>query len=126
VIDDEVAIVSLLCRSLERAGIAADAAHSGRAALERLRSSEYDVVICDLRMPDISGQQLFAHLMAERPALTRKIIFLTGDTTSDGTEDFLRQTGCRYVAKPFELRDIIALVDALLAETFGETRTVPD
>jgi two-component system NtrC family sensor kinase len=126
VIDDEVTIVTLLCRSLERAGIAADPAHSGRVALERLRSSRYDVVICDLRMPDVSGQQLFEHLAAEMPAMTRRILFLTGDTTSDGTEDFLRQTGCRYVAKPFELRDIIALIDALLAETFGEARTVPD
>ncbi|HWQ12736.1 MAG TPA: response regulator [Roseiflexaceae bacterium] len=123
VVDDEMVITSMLCRSLERAGLHAGAAHSGREALERLRSGEYDVVICDLRMPDVSGRELFAQLQAELPAVTRRMIFLTGDTASGDTEDFLRRSGCRYIAKPFELREIIALVDTVLAETFGNERT---
>lgn len=119
VIDDEASIAAMLCRVLSRAGISVEAAHSGRSALERLVAGEYDVVVCDLRMPDVSGQQLYEQVSASLPHIARRMIFLTGDIGSDASFAFLRSTGCRYIAKPFELRDVIVAVDALLAESEG-------
>lgn len=119
VVDDEIPIVTLLRRVLERAGLAVETATSGRAALELLRSCHFDAVICDLRMPDVSGQQLYAYVRAATPDLAQRMIFLTGDASSDDAASFLDCTGSRFITKPFELRQILESVGEVLGRPAG-------
>lgn len=115
VVDDEIPIATMLRRALERAGITAETAHSGREALERLQGARFEAVVCDLRMPDVSGQQLHAALSHSAPEMARRMLFLTGDVSSEDVVTFLERSGCRYVAKPFELRQVIGIVSEMLA-----------
>jgi len=124
VIDDEATVASVMQRALERAGMEVDVVHRARDGLERLRGARYDAVLCDLRLPDLSGQQFFAQLQETMPHIVRRLIFLSGDVGNDVTTDFLSRSGCRYITKPFELTQLVGVVTELLASTAeGQTKT---
>jgi CheY-like chemotaxis protein len=92
---------------------------SGRAAKERLTSdSGYDVILCDLEMPDISGSDLFAWLEAERPQLARRVVFMTGGAFTRSARDFLRRTERPVLNKPFSRGQL----ESVLATLPGDSR----
>ena len=117
VIDDEAPIRNALRRFFERRGWhvdeAADGAH-GLAALMRADNAAFDVMICDLKMPGISGMELYSTLSAMRPELLGRLIFATGDVASPDAAAFLQRTRCPVLEKPYEL--------SLLAETVDRVR----
>jgi CheY-like chemotaxis protein len=87
----------------------------GRAALAHLEGgAHFDVLLSDLMMPDISGVDLFRALVGERPALARRIIFMTGGTFTDGMGAFLRELGAEPLLKPFSRDEVLRRVGAQL------------
>ena len=80
VIDDEPSIVHALRRLLQRDGYVVETAGNGRYALAALQAKRYDVILCDLHMPDVDGPAFYAILVRQYPALRHRVIFLTGDT----------------------------------------------
>jgi len=103
VIDDEQNILDLLYDFLRKKGHQVDTANSGQEALRKLKIGTYDLIICDLKMPKLSGQQLYGEIKRIKPELLSKIIFITGDTVSPQTESFMKLTGKRVITKPFDL-----------------------
>ena len=90
-----------------------DLAESGEEALVKLRDSTYDIVITDLKMPGMSGQQLFERIKESDPQLARQVLFMTGDTLSPDTHEFVSGIKNRSLSKPFrweELREALAKV----------------
>jgi PAS domain S-box-containing protein len=78
---------------------------SGRAALEHLLAGDgYDLVFCDLMMPDVSGMQVFETLRAARPGLERRIVFMTGGVFDPAVAEFLSSVPNDCVDKPFDVR----------------------
>jgi len=75
---------------------------SGREALARMREDAFDAVIVDMRMPDVSGEQLFGELKARDPSYVERVIFTTGQLVDDSVRTFLASTGRPCVPKPFE------------------------
>ena len=73
-------------------------------------SDSFDVILLDMRMPDISGQQIYERWKLERPELTPRVIFLTGDIVSTDLQEFLKSTGRPYLPKPFEFEAILRLL----------------
>jgi two-component system NtrC family sensor kinase len=67
-------------------------------------------VVSDLRMPGMSGQELYEHLAAERPEQARRLVFSTGDTLSPQTRTFLESAPHRCLSKPFAIDELRALV----------------
>ena len=114
VVDDEPEIVDLLRALLERAGYEVSSAESGAVALELLEMARFDAVISDLRMPDLDGAGLWRALQTRWPALTRRLLFVTGDTLSPGARSFLDETGCPHLDKPFGKAELLGAVEALL------------
>jgi PAS domain S-box-containing protein len=108
VIDDEPEIGELLAEFLERDGHRVELACSGREALGRLagRGDEVDLIISDLRMPDMDGPALFRELANTRPELLPRIVFLTGDTLAADIQWFLAETGVPVIEKPFDPRGV--------------------
>lgn len=108
IIDDEQSIRSALRRYFERRGWVVEEATDGADALVKLERADatsiFDVVLCDLKMPGISGQELYTRLLGERPALAHKFILATGDAGSPDVIDFLSTVGVPVLEKPFELR----------------------
>src|SRR5215813_14985990 len=91
VIDDEPSVVSVLARLLQRDGYRVETARNGRDALVALQGQRYDVILCDLRMPELDGRALYAHLRYRAPTLCRRVIFLTGDSRAPDHQAFLAQ-----------------------------------
>jgi DNA-binding NtrC family response regulator len=116
-VDDEDAIRSALRRLFARRGWIVHEAADGERALECLLGGEdpvpYDAVISDMRMPRLTGEQVHDALQAARPQLLARCIFSTGDVSAPEAASFLERTRCRVLEKPFELAQLVALVEAL-------------
>ena len=113
-VEDERALAAAVGEALTDAGLNVDHAGDGEEALARVRQKTYDVVICDLKMPRVNGMMLYRAIAAATPALARRVIFVTGDVAGTDAERFLEESGCRWLAKPFRLADLLRAVrDAL-------------
>jgi len=64
-------------------------------------SPDYDAIVCDLMMPQMSGMELHAWLQQTVPALAERVIFITGGTFTPGATDYLAQVGNARLEKPF-------------------------
>ena len=102
VVDDEASVRVSLQRYLAGKGHDVETTPSGEDALARLKASQYDAVIVDMRMPDLSGEQLFERLRSNDPAHAERVIFTTGDLVNEQMRRFLDGTGRPCVPKPFE------------------------
>ena len=115
VVEDERALASAMGEALQDAGLKVDIAGDGEDALARIRKSSYDAVICDLKMPRVSGMVIYRAIAAATPSLARRVIFVTGDVAATDAERFLAESGCRWLVKPFRIGDLLRAVRDTLA-----------
>ena len=115
VVEDEAALGAAVAESLSDAGFAVDRAGDGEEALKRVKGRVYDLIICDLKMPRVDGMAFYRMLEREHPDAARRILFVTGDVAGTDAEQFLEETGCRWLAKPFRLSDLLRAVRETLA-----------
>ena len=108
VVDDEPHIQHYMRATLERWGHTVEVASDGTYALERALAGTFDVIICDLRMPHLSGREMYTKLARQDPRVAERIIFATGDTVRGDTLQFLEQLGRPYLRKPFTLAELRA------------------
>jgi len=116
VVDDEASIQRLLGSILELDGHQVETARNGREALERIGRHRYDVIITDIKMPDMDGRELFQRLLNLDPALAHRTIFITGDTVSPDTRTFLQRVNNPCLTKPFRVREVRDTISQILAE----------
>ena len=115
VIDDEAGIRDTVTRLL-RGDHDVIAAGSGAEAQAILRADgAFDVIYCDLMMPQMSGMELHAWLATHDDELARRVVFITGGAFTSGASDYLDRVGGRRVDKPFESADFRALTHDLVA-----------
>jgi len=114
-VEDERALALAVSEALTDAGLKVDHAGDGEEALARVSQNTYDLVICDLKMPKVDGMALYRAIAAATPALARRVIFVTGDVAGADAERFLEESGCRWLAKPFRLGDLVRSVREALA-----------
>jgi len=117
VVDDEPEIASVLVDILSACGCRVEAASNGMEALLRVQEQAFDVILSDLRMPELDGPGLYRAIGQHDSRLLRRIIFLTGDTLGHDIREFLEQTAAMSVSKPFELEDVIRAVSRVLTIT---------
>jgi PAS domain S-box-containing protein len=112
VIDDERPVLSAMRRLLAR-DCDVEIIDSGRGALERVARERFDVVLCDVMMPDVSGIAVYEALHESDPALARRLVFMTGGAFASEARALVDRTSLPLLAKPIdadELRRIIANV----------------
>jgi CheY-like chemotaxis protein len=100
VIDDEPSVVRALTRVLQRDGSVVETAGNGRDGLAALQRKRDDVMVCDLRMPEMDGRAFYAHLQQRAPRLCQRVIFLTGDSSAADHQAFLAQCGRPWLDNP--------------------------
>ena len=114
-VEDERALAVAVAEALTDAGLHVEHAGDGQEALACVRNANYDVVICDLKMPRVDGMTLYRAIAAGTPELARRVIFVTGDVAGTDAERFLEESGCRWLAKPFRLSELLRAVRETLA-----------
>jgi len=117
VVDDEPVIVRLLEDFFQRKGFNVLSAGSGNDAFEILMHNDVDLIITDIKMPQMDGKQFYDAVKERKPKLLEKLIFITGDTLNSETRSFLRETGAYYLRKPFSFNEIMRLLSKILKET---------
>ena len=108
VVDDEPHILYYMRATLESWGHTVEVASDGAYALERALADTFDLIICDLRMPHLSGREMYQKLVRQDPRAAERIIFATGDTVRGDTLQFLEGLGRLYLRKPFTLAELRA------------------
>jgi CheY-like chemotaxis protein len=115
VVDDEARLAGLISEILESDGHQVDTAVNGLAALAQVERTHYDLILSDLRMPELDGPGLYRELERRRPELLKRIAFVTGSAQSAGMEQFLAQVGAPILYKPFRMQDLLNLASELLS-----------
>lgn len=113
-VDDDDLILKLLQKVLESWEANIETALNGRDALSKLASRQFDLVICDLQMPEMSGQDLFNHIQENALLPAGRVLFLTGDKRPQ-VKEFLDKSGCYYLYKPIQFLEFSSQVQAVLA-----------
>ncbi len=114
VVDDEPEVAEVMADMLSVDGHHVETASNGALALDKLRERAYDLILSDVRMPELDGPSLYRELERRHPELCRRIIFLTGDTLSVQSREFLEQTGAPDLSKPFVLGEVRRVVQQVL------------
>ena len=115
VVDDESIIAQLIADVLEDAGYQIDIAPHGVAALERLEHRAYDVILSDLRMPELDGLGLFREIERRYPDLLHRFVFITGTSEHADYQGFIYDVKVPVLTKPFDMMDLVRVVHDLLA-----------
>ena len=110
VVEDEAKLANAVVEALTDAGYVVHHAPDGEQALAMIDESSYDLVICDLKMPRLDGKAFHRRLAGQSAALARRVIFVTGDVVGTDAEQFLEETGCQWLAKPFRLGELLRAV----------------
>ncbi|WP_373059921.1 response regulator [Gemmatimonas sp.] len=120
-VDDEPGIRFALKRWFERQHWIVSETGDGQAAMTQLLASDdasesrIDLVICDLHLPLLSGEELLRALMATRPALTERLVLSTGDAVSDAAPGTALAMHPHVLQKPFELATLRTLVATIVS-----------
>ncbi|HTM22546.1 MAG TPA: response regulator [Kofleriaceae bacterium] len=118
VIDDDV----MLCRAVKRmlAPHQVVAVHAGADALTEVAAAEFDIILCDIMMPEMSGPEVYQHIEKIRPAQQDRVLFMTGGTL-ERVNPLLAGIPLRLIEKPFTRAELQSTVNDFLSR-FG----VPD
>ena len=116
VVEDEPTVAELIADVMREEGYRVDVVLDSREALGRLEKKHYGLVICDLKMPNLDGPGLYRALLSRESPLQQKLLFVTGDTMSPRTLEFLKSSGLPYLAKPFLVDELKEAVRQAVAE----------
>lgn len=114
VVEDEPLIASLLTDMLTADGHTVDAVGTGTAALEKLAAAPYDLIVSDLRMPELDGPGLYREIKSRHEAMLPRMVFVTGSALDPANEQFLEETKVPWLAKPFTIAELHNLTQRVL------------
>jgi DNA-binding NtrC family response regulator len=109
-VDDEAVFAGNMSRLLAKRGYAVAAAHSGGEAIDRLRSQSFDVVVLDLKMPDMDGIATLQEI--KRLGLDVETLMLTGHGSIDTALEAIQMGAYDYLTKPCEIGELVAKIES--------------
>jgi two-component system NtrC family sensor kinase len=117
VVEDEPTVAQLIVDVLTEQGHQVEAVLDSREGLHRVSQQDYDLVICDLRMPRLDGRAFYEALVRSGSPARNRLFFITGDTLAPRTVEFLKTHQIPYLAKPFLVEELTLAVHRLLASS---------
>jgi PAS domain S-box-containing protein len=122
VVEDEPTVANLIADVLGEDGHKVEIVLDGRDGLDRAAAGNYALIICDLRMPHLDGRAIYRELVAKGSPMRHRLLFVTGDTLAPHTLEFLEKSGLPFLAKPFLVEELKAVVERALiaADQFSE------
>jgi DNA-binding response OmpR family regulator len=113
-VDDDRQLAVALQWILADQNFLVDVANDGEEAFLKVRANEYDVVVCDVMMPRLRGDEFYNKAVGCRPDLVDRFIFITGFAADPKINLFLSRSGLKYLIKPFPVNTLIKCVEQLL------------
>ena len=113
-VDDDKQLASALQWILADEDFLVDVAHNGEEAMLKVQALEYDIVVCDLMMPRLRGDEFFHKAKQIRPYLGRRFVFITGFAADPEISEFLTTNDVEFLVKPFPVQRLIKRVRELL------------
>jgi two-component system NtrC family sensor kinase len=116
-VDDESMIGELVAQILRsQQSCEVTTARSGADALRMLEERPFDVVLVDFVMPGMDGRALFQRIEEAFPEIICRLMFITGDTLTPSTIEFIRETGRPLLTKPFGLPELMKALKEILPQ----------
>jgi len=119
VVDDDAAVRDTMAAVMMRVGHSVDVAANGREALAFLEGAACDIILCDLKMPEMDGAELYAQIRDRWPALLGRLLFVSGSAAMPEYADFLRTAQPFILPKPFAIAHLEEAVRRMLALQSG-------
>ncbi len=114
VVDDELGIRNLLSQVLTDEGHSVETLDNATEALERIKGERYNLILVDIKMPGMSGIELYENIKKIARTLGRRMVFITGDVIAPDTRDFLTRTRVPCITKPFDIEQLKKDISRLL------------
>jgi CheY-like chemotaxis protein len=125
VVEDDLPIALMVASILADEGYEVDTAENGRLALEKIAAKEYDLILSDLRMPELDGVGLYRELERQHPDLLRRLIVITATAGDLDYQRFLAQVDVPVLEKPFSLLALHAVTHEVLSTGPPTGCTIP-
>src|SRR6266705_5931966 len=116
VVDDEALVVAAIADTLGLEGYEVEMAKNGREALKKIAARSYDLILCDLLMPELDGVGLYRELERQQPSLLPRLAFVSGSTEVPEYASFCDRTAVTLLGKPFAVADLHRLVQRTLQD----------
>lgn len=114
VVDDEPLVRKALLQLLSRAGHVTAEAEGGEEALRCIATHPYDVIVCDLMMPGVSGVEVHATLSRAAPDMVRRILFVSGGAVTEETRAFVERPDIVVLGKPFDPAVVLTTIEEVV------------
>ena len=115
VAEDEPLVLDLFSRLLEADGATVTCARDGEEAWSRILETDFDLIVADLRMPNLDGRALYERVVEEKPSMVRRFVFATGDLVRQESLKFLEGLPNRILAKPLDVDNVRRVLVAAVA-----------
>jgi PAS domain S-box-containing protein len=116
VVDDEPVIRQFISQVLSEQGHIVETIDNAASALKMVKSKRYRLILLDIKMPGMSGIELYKQFQKIAPSLTKRIVFVTGDVMGKRTIGFLDKTKTPYLMKPFDAKQLKAEINRILVK----------
>lgn len=114
-VDDDKQLASALQWILADENFLVDVAHDGEEAMLKVEAFDYTLVVCDLMMPRLRGDEFYFKARQIRPRLARSFVFITGFAADPSINDFLNGNDVEFLVKPFPVQRLIRRVHDMIA-----------
>ena len=115
VVDDEPVIRKFVSQVLGEQGHTVETVDNAADALKMVKSKRYRLILLDIKMPGMSGLELYKQFQKIAPSLTKRVVFITGDVMGKRTLAFLDKTKTPYMMKPFNAKELKTEINRILA-----------
>ncbi len=113
-LEDDREFAGVLKLHLEHHGHSVKSVSNGSEGLKLIMHEDFDVIICDLMMPQVAGNMFYVAVEKSKPHLTNRFIFVTGYGSEPKVEQFLKSSGQKHLWKPFSPADLLRAIDEVI------------
>jgi len=116
VVDDEQVILDFVSRVLTDEGHEVETVDNAQDALRKIKSERYGLILLDIKLPGMSGIELYNHIEKTAQSLARRVVFITGDVMGAETTAFLSRIKAPRIDKPFDAEQLKSEINRMLAQ----------
>ena len=125
VVDDETSLLDSIVEQMTQLGHAADGYSNARQAIDMVMTDAYDIILADIRMPDLDGPAFYAEVVTKKPQLRDRFIFITGDSLNQRASEFIKNTNAPCLDKPFRISDLNEAITEVVRRTNNGVKEIP-